>query len=136
VHAVLDVNVVVSGLLSRDGAPAAVLRGLDDGEFDAVASPQLLAELTRALAYPRLRRHINVDDSEAILDWFAGTAVILADPDGPPPVHAEDAEDDYLIALAATHRAALVSGDKHLLALQSQIPVFTPRGFLSSLRTR
>jgi putative PIN family toxin of toxin-antitoxin system len=136
VHAVLDVNVVVSGLLSRDGAPAAVLRELDDGEFDAVASPRLLAELTGALAYPKLRRHISVDDAAAILDWFAGTAVIVADPDGPPPVHAGDVEDEYLIALAATHRAALVSGDKHLLALESQIPVFTPREFLSSLRAR
>jgi hypothetical protein len=76
-----------------------------------------------------------VDEAEPIRDWFAGTAMILADPDGPPPVHAEDVEDDYLIALAATHRAALVSGDKHLLALESQIPVFAPREFLASLRT-
>jgi putative PIN family toxin of toxin-antitoxin system len=85
VHAVLDVNVVVSGLLSRDGAPAAVLRALEDGEFDAVASPQLVTELTRTLAYPKLRRRISADDAAAILDWFAGTAVILADSDGPPP---------------------------------------------------
>jgi len=60
----------------------------------------------------------------------------LPTPTARPPVHAEDVEDDYLIALAATHRAALVSGDKHLLALESQIPVSTPREFLSSLRAR
>jgi uncharacterized protein len=135
VRAVLDVNVVVSGLLSRDGAPAAVLRALDDGEFDAVASPKLLAELTRALAYPKLRRHITASDAEVILQWFAGTVTILADP-GPPSVHSADAEDDYLIALAATHGAALVSGDKHLLALEAKIPVFTTVAFLSLLRAR
>lgn len=135
-RAVLDVNVIVSGVLSRNGAPAPVLRALDDGEFDAVASPKLVTELGRALAYPKLRRHITVGDAEGILDWFAGTVVILADPDGSPPVHAEDVDDDYLIALAATHRAALVSGDKHLLALKPKIPVFTPREFLSSLRAR
>jgi putative PIN family toxin of toxin-antitoxin system len=136
VRAVLDVNVVVSGLLSRDGAPAAVLRALDDGEFDAVASPKLLAELARALSYPKLRRHITVSDAEAIVQWFGGTVTILADPDGPPSVHSADAEDDYLIALAATHGAALVSGDKHLLALEAKIPVFTTVAFLSLLRAR
>ncbi|MGA2470550.1 MAG: putative toxin-antitoxin system toxin component, PIN family [Solirubrobacteraceae bacterium] len=135
-RAVLDVNVVVSGLLSHHGAPAAVLRALDNGEFDALASPKLLAELTRALAYPKLRRHIPANDAEAILQWFAGAVAIVPDPDATPPVRSEDAEDDYLIALAATHRAALVSGDKHLLALEAKIPVFTPRAFLSSLHAR
>ena len=44
-----------------------------------------------------------------------------------------DPGDDYLIALASAHRAALVSGDKHLLSLSSKIPVFSPRDFLELL---
>ena len=49
------------------------------------------------------------------------------------PVHSADPQDDYLITLASAHRSALVSGDKHLLALADEIPVFSLRGFLELL---
>ena len=135
-RAVLDVNVVISGLLSRSGAPAGLLSAVDDGAFEAVASPKLLAELARALAYPKLRRHIPQDDADAILHWFANTATVLPDPSQPPPARSQDADDDYLIALASAHRAALVSGDNHLLALASAIPVFAPREFLALIASQ
>jgi predicted nucleic acid-binding protein len=34
--------------------------------------------------------------------------------------------DNYLIALASAERALLVSGDRHLLELADQIPVWRP----------
>lgn len=42
-------------------------------------------------------------------------------------------DDDYLIALASAQRAALVSGDKHLLGFEGEIPVFSPRTFSGML---
>ena len=135
-RAVLDVNVIISGLLSRSGAPADVLRALDDGAFEAVASPTLLAELARVPAYSKLRRHIPERDAEAILHWFATTATIEPDPSQSPPARSQDADDDYLIALAAAHRVGLVSGDNHLLALAPAIPVFAPREFLTWLASQ
>lgn len=134
--AVLDVNVVISGLLSRRGAPADLLVAVEEGAFECVASPKLLAELTRALAYPKLRRHITSDDAEAVLHWLNRVAAIVADPNQPPAIRSQDGDDDYLIALASVHRAALVSGDGHLLALADQIPVFTPSAFLALLQRR
>ena len=110
-----------------------MLRALEDGAFEAVASPKLLAELARALAYPKLRRHIPEDDAEAILHWFANTATVQPDPSEPPPARSKDADDDYLIVLASAHRAWLVSGDNHLLALAPAIPIFAPREFLTWL---
>lgn len=135
-RAVLDVNVVISGLLSGSGAPADVLRALDDGAFEAVGSPKLLAELARALAYPKLRRHVPEDDAEAILRWLANAAAVVDDPSHPPPARSKDADDDYLIALASAQRAALVSGDSHLLVLAPEIPVFSPREFLAWLASQ
>ncbi len=35
--------------------------------------------------------------------------------------------DDYLIARAARHAAALLSGDEHLLELAGRVPVYSPR---------
>jgi hypothetical protein len=37
----------------------------------------------------------------------------------------------YLIALAAREHAALVSGDRHLLELAAELPIYTPAESLS-----
>ena len=53
--AVLDVNVLVSALISRDGTPARVLRAWVDGHYELLVSPTLMAELERTLAYAKLK---------------------------------------------------------------------------------
>ena len=132
-RAVLDPNVVISGAISPRGAPADVLRSLAGGEFELIASQALLSELERALVYPKLRPYISESDATDLVRWVAGSASVVVDPDSDPPVHSRDPDDDYLIALASAHRAALVSGDKDLLALEREIPVFSPRAFLDLL---
>lgn len=132
-RAILDPNVVISGAISPRGAPADVLRSLATGEFELVASQGLLDELQRALAYPKLRPYISESDAAELVRWLADSASVGGDPDTDPPVHSRDPDDDYLIALASAHRAALVSGDKDLLALEREIPVFSPRAFLDLL---
>jgi putative PIN family toxin of toxin-antitoxin system len=129
VRAVLDPNVVISGLLSPAGVPAQVLRAWEEGRFELIASPLLIEELGRALGYPKLRKRIPVEDAEAVVRWYGAEAIVVEDPSSDPPVRSEDAGDDYLIALAADQRAALVSGDAHLLALTGRIPVYSPREF-------
>jgi uncharacterized protein len=133
VRVVLDPNVVISGALSSQGAPADVLRALAAGDFELIVSQALLDELERALAYPKLRRHIHEAAGAELVRWLAESATHAADPTADPPVHSRDPNDDYLIALASAHRAALVSGDKHLLALDGEMPVFSPRAFVDLL---
>jgi putative PIN family toxin of toxin-antitoxin system len=133
VRAVLDPNVIISGAISPRGAPADVLRALARGEFEFIASQALLSELERALAYPKLRLHVSESDAADLVRWVADSASVVVDPDTDPPVHSRDPDDDHLIVLAAAHRAALVSGDKHLLSLDEAIPVFSPRAFLDLL---
>ena len=123
----------ISGLLSRAGSPAQVLLGWQEGRFELIVSPQLLDELKRALAYPKLRERIPPDEVDAVLGWLAEGATLADDPPDESPVRSQDPGDDYLIALAAGHRAALVSGDKHVLALAGHIPVYSPRDFLDLL---
>jgi putative PIN family toxin of toxin-antitoxin system len=133
VRAVLDPNVVISGAISPRGAPADVLRSLARGEFELIASQGLLGELERALAYPKLRPYISESDAADLVRWVADSASVSVDPDTDPPVHSRDPDDDYLISLASAHHAALVSGDKDLLALEGKIPVFSSRAFLDLL---
>jgi putative PIN family toxin of toxin-antitoxin system len=133
VRAVLDANVLISAILSRRGAPAALLLAWQEGAFELIVSPLLLAELRRALAYPKLARLIPAADADAYLGWLSRSARVVADPPGPPPVRSSDPADDYLITLAAAERAVLVSGDGALTSLAHLIPVRTPAGFLAEL---
>jgi len=109
------------------------MRSLARGEFELIASRALLDELQRALAYPKLRLHISESDAADLVRWIADSGTVVVDPDTDPPVHSRDPDDDYLISLASAHRAALVSGDKHVLGLAGEIPVFSPRAFLDLL---
>jgi len=133
VRAVLDPNVLISALLSPVGAPAQLLIAWRGGSFELIVSPALVAELRRALNYPKLRKRIPTADAEAFLMWLQGAAILAIDPDEGPPVHAPDPGDDYLIALARSEEAMLVTGDRHLLGLAEQLPIFAARDFLEQL---
>ena len=130
-RAILDPNVIISALLSRDGTPAKVLRAWLEGRFDLIVSPLLLEELERALAYPKLAERIRAEEASGA-DRLASPR---SDPRrrsrrSTPTSRSEDPGDDYLLALAEAERAALVSGDRHLLALTAELPVLTAREFL------
>jgi len=133
VRAVLDANVIISALLSRSGSPAVMLVAWQEGHFELIVSPLLLAELERALAYPKLRRRVSAEEAEAVLDWLRRAATVAPDPQGPPPIRSRDPGDDYLLTLAASEDALLVSGDDHVLSLQGQSPIHSPASFLSLL---
>jgi putative PIN family toxin of toxin-antitoxin system len=127
---VLDANVIISALLTPDGTPARALRAWLRGDLELVVSRLLLEELGRALSYPKLRDLIPPEDAAGFLTLLASAARVSRDPDALPGIRARDAGDDYLIALAEAEGAVLVSGDKHLLELAPDIPVYTPSGFL------
>jgi uncharacterized protein len=132
-RAVLDPNVIISALLAPTGTPAAIVRAWSTGAFELVASPLLLAELERALAYPKLRPRIRESEATAIVEWLGRSATFVQDPDQPAPRSSADPGDDYLIALAAHEHAVLVSGDGHLLELASELPIYAPADFLALL---
>jgi len=130
VRAVLDPNVPISALLSTGGAPARVVGEWFSGRFELIVSPRLLAEVERALGYPKLRARISEQDAHDVVQLLRRSATTARDPEDPLAQRSADPGDDYLLALAASERAALVSGDKHLLALEHELPVFSPSSFL------
>lgn len=132
---VLDVNVVLSALLSRSGTPAVLLRMWLEGAFELVVSPTLLTELARALTYRKIRERIEPDDAAAVIDLLERSATLVHDPAEGPPIHSPDPGDDYLIGLAWSAEAILVTGDDHLLGIGSDLPIHTPASFLASLRS-
>jgi putative PIN family toxin of toxin-antitoxin system len=133
VRAVVDVNVLISSVLSAQGPSAEVLRASRDGRFELIGSALLFAELERALAYPKLRKRIPAEPAAAFVGWLRAHATIAEDPDGVPLVRSPDPDDDYLLALAADQRAFLVTGDQHLLGVAEGLPILTPGEFVAEL---
>ncbi|MEX2546853.1 MAG: putative toxin-antitoxin system toxin component, PIN family [Chloroflexota bacterium] len=132
-RAVLDVNVLVSALIAPAGTPARLLLDWQDGRFELIVSPLLLAELERALSYPKLQRLVPAADAGAFVAWLGRSATVANDPDDPPPLRSADPGDDYLIVLASHQDAVLVSGDRHLLELAAALPILAPAAFLKLL---
>ena len=131
----LDANVIVSATLSSRGAPRALIEAWLAGEVELVVCPQLLHEVERTLASPKLAGRVSPEDADAVIGLLRETGELVPDPTDEPPLHSPDPDDDYLLALAARERVPLVTGDRHLLELAPGVPVFTPRAALSLLES-
>jgi len=131
-RAVLDPGVLVSALITPTGTPAKLLTATRSGSFELIASPLLLEELKLVLLREKFRRYVDLGVVDQYLELLRRDAAMAADPAEPPPIRCADPDDDYLIALAHSCSAALVSGDGHLLELAGEIPVFTPSEFLAA----
>jgi uncharacterized protein len=133
VRAVLDVNVLISALISPTGTPARIVSQWLEGGFELVVSPALVAEAQRTLAVPKLRARIDQADAERFIELLTDRAESIPDPEDAPTIRSSDPGDDYLLALAASEQVALVSGDDHLLALRGRAPIMSPRDFIERL---
>jgi putative PIN family toxin of toxin-antitoxin system len=132
VRAVLDPNVLIASLLTREGAPARLVSSWLAGAFEMVVSESLLEELERALTYPKLRDRVATGDASEFVALLRHTALLATDP-STVACRSADPDDDYLLALAEQEQAILVSGDRHLLALADRFPIVTPRALLETL---
>jgi putative PIN family toxin of toxin-antitoxin system len=132
-RAVLDPGVLVSALITPTGTAAKLLLAARAGSFEPIASPLVIDELEAVLRREKFRRYVPLDAVLAFLSLVRSGSQLIADPETPPPIRCADPGDDYLIALAHSCDAALVSDDRHLLDLADTIPVFSPREFLASL---
>jgi putative PIN family toxin of toxin-antitoxin system len=129
---VLDVNVLIAALLARHGAPARLLLRWLAGDFELIISDQLLSELSRALSYPKLQSRISRVDASAFVELLESAATKAPDPDKPKR-RSRDAGDDYILALASSTSAVVVSGDRDLLDLGGELPIYSPNEFHAKL---
>jgi putative PIN family toxin of toxin-antitoxin system len=99
--------------------------------------PQLLDELARTLAYPRVRKDIAWTDEEReeFLEALAYTAKLVI-PGTQLEVIDEDLDDNRVLeAAVAAGVSHIVTGDRHLLDLGSYegVEVVPPARFLGQL---
>jgi hypothetical protein len=118
VRAVFDTNLWVSYLLTHRPPIATLIdRCLASDELVLVTAPELLAELQRVLAYPRLQHYYAPDEAERFIALVLALSELVQLPDEIPHM-CRDRDDDFVIACAVAGRADVIaSGDRDLLAL-------------------
>ncbi|MGH2957605.1 MAG: putative toxin-antitoxin system toxin component, PIN family [Solirubrobacterales bacterium] len=134
IRAVLDTNIIVSGLGRPRSVPARVIDHALSGAFIPVTSPALLSELERALRYPKLREAF--EDPGAVAE-LVGEISLVVEPDKRLHVIKEDEHDNRVLEAARAADADFaVSGDEHLLSLGSfeRTRIVRPGDFIAVLR--
>jgi putative PIN family toxin of toxin-antitoxin system len=139
VRAVLDTNVLVSGLVAESGMPRQILDAWFEDRYVLVTSLYLVEELAHVLSYPRIvkRLHLNENAVAAIMGGLLSKAEVTPGQLQLPGV-TRDPKDDAVVACASEGKADyIVSGDQDLLVLGEYegTRVVTPRQFVEEVLT-
>jgi uncharacterized protein len=132
VRAVLDTNILVSGILSPSGAAGAVLSLALQGEIVIVCSAVLLAEFEEVLG--RFMASAEAADARGALEELS----YLVEPLQVAAV-SRDPDDDHVLAAAVVGEAEyIVTRDKDLLSMRSYagMEIVEPGPFLGIARAK
>jgi putative PIN family toxin of toxin-antitoxin system len=129
---VLDTNVLVGAAYAEESASRRLVEACLDRELIAVLSPALRREYEQII-----RQAVRVRGFDDALRRLLDEAEIV-EPQQTPRVVADDPEDDKLVAVAvAASASALITNDRHLLALDPHGPIriVRPAEFVRLWRT-
>jgi putative PIN family toxin of toxin-antitoxin system len=134
-RAVVDTNVLVSGIIAPHGAPRRILEAWHADQFTLVTSEPIVAEVARVLRDPRIRDRYSLteDDVATVVDSLRTDKVVAGLYEVQRSV---DPADDMFLACALEGLAEyVVSGDRHLLEIGSyhDVLIVTPRHFAALL---
>ena len=134
--AVIDTNVVVSGVLTRLVSPTArILDGMLSGRFRYLLSLELLAEYREVLLRPKIRKRHGLSDTEVdvLLTEIAANGVVV-EPAGSAKKGRVGGDEHLWELVAAVDPAILVTGDRMPIDEPvSGARVMTVRAFADSL---
>jgi uncharacterized protein len=140
IKAVIDTNVIVSGVISPKGAPRKILDLARKEIFKVVTSVSINHEIFKVLHRDYIYAKYNL--TEEIIDnisAFLYEGSILTEYEYAVSKVKKDPEDNKFIACAVEGEADyIVSGDDHLLRLKhySGIQIVDARGFLKILNKK
>ena len=137
-RAVLDANVLVSGLLVGVGPSGQLIDLASARRLEMVIPSTALIEAAIALRKSRVKDRYRLTRGRIqryVDDLREGATIVpvTAQPDAVPG----DPRDNHVLAVAVQERCdMIVSGDGHLLELESYqgIPILSPREALTRLR--
>ena len=135
IRAVLDTNVLLASLLSRNGAAFEIMQRLRRGEWRLVLSNHLLLECEEVLKRNAAALALTHEEVDRYLNAICRAADCFQLPATQPP-RLPDADDEPLLRLAETSGARLITTHnlRHFRpAAAYGVAVLPPREFLRIL---
>ena len=136
-RAVLDVNVLISAVISPLGAPGRILQFWEQDKFELATSPPILIELERVIHYPKIQGKYNIPAEfvKEFLGMIQGGAILIEPIINITTIKEDPSDNRYLECAVASESSHIVTGDKHLLDLNAfkGIQILTPAGFTALL---
>ncbi len=137
-RAVIDTNLFVSGLFSRDSLSALLQDLWIDQEFELVTSIEIIKEVSRVLNYPRIKEHF-IPKEETIKRFFHlifRKAIISKDIYQTDKI-TDDPTDNKFLACALEKKVDyIVSRDPHLRNLKQYhgIQIIDAKTFINKVK--
>ena len=138
VKAVIDTNVLVSGLFAEAGAVAELMDLWIDERFEIVTSEDILSELYRVLHKPAIQEHFkpSEDDITEHINLLREKASITSGRYRTARIKKDPTDDKFLACGLETGADYIVSGDRHLLEIKSYqgIQIVNARTFVKKMK--
>ncbi|MBI3660986.1 putative toxin-antitoxin system toxin component, PIN family [Candidatus Acetothermia bacterium] len=118
---VVDTNVFVSASLVAGSPPARIIDAWqEEGKYQLVVSPAILAELNEVLFYPKIRQisRWTKEEVEALLKALERLAIQVPGKLSIKVIEADPDDDKFLIAAIEAKADYIISGDSHLKSLK------------------
>jgi putative PIN family toxin of toxin-antitoxin system len=133
--AVLDTNILVSGIILDKGLPHQIVKAWEQGRFLLVSSRDLIDELKRVLEYPKIKRKYGLTPTQirrVVLNIYR-YGVYVEEPPTINIVLADPSDNRILAAAIGGGAEVIVSGDEDLLSIRSfrGVEILTAREFVS-----
>lgn len=137
-RAVLDVNVIVSGILVPHGHPAQILQAWRDGQFLLITSEAIIQEVKEVLNRPRIRkkyRHLTPRIIGRLINLLRHHGVLVPGKLKLRVVERDPDDDKVIIAAVEGKAEYIVAGDTDLADLKSYhgIKIVKPADFMRLL---
>src|SRR5438067_955099 len=106
IRAVLDANVVISGMIAPLGISASILQAWRAGKFEVATCPDILEEVFEKLRLPRIRKKYRIrdEDIDDLLLLFGEASLLM--PGNTPFLPLPPDPDDLMVFAAAIESQA------------------------------
>ncbi|MES0361288.1 MAG: putative toxin-antitoxin system toxin component, PIN family [Anaerolineales bacterium] len=135
---VLDVNVLMSAIISSKGSPDRIMELWEEERFKVVISPEIIGELGKVIHYPKIQEkyHLPGQYVAQFLELISNQAIVIKPVREITQIKSDPEDDKYLECAVAGGAAYIISGDQHLLRLVEYqgMPILSPAEFLVVLK--
>ena len=122
------------------GSPARIIKAVEDGKICILASEEIVGEINRTLAYPRLRQVYQSAGvcREELIETILRIGKLIEVTKRVKVVQEDPADNKFIECALAGEAGYLVSGDKHLLKIgcYNKTQILPVSEFLKILETK